>query len=128
MTLNVGQSGTLQVKFAPTTAGAQNGALAISSNGGAASVALSGTGTSTSHEVDLSWSAPASSPDPVVGYNIYRIAGSGSAQRMNSSATSQTAYADTSVVSGTTYQYYVTSVDQGGVESTPSNQTSVSVQ
>jgi fibronectin type 3 domain-containing protein len=44
---------------------------------------------------------------------------------MNSSIVVQTAYVDTTVSSGTTYDYVVKSVDQNGVESTPSNQIAV---
>lgn len=130
VTLNPSQSTTLQVKFAPTTAGSLTGTLAISSNssnGGNVSVALSGTGTSASHQIVLTWNAPTGSGDPIAGYDIYRSTGSGSAQLVNSSIDSQTTYTDTSVTSGTTYTYYVTSVDQSGVQSTPSNSVTVSV-
>jgi hypothetical protein len=129
VTLSPNQSTTLQVQFAPTTTGSLMGTLAISSNssGGNVSVALSGTGTSTSHQVVLTWNAPTSSSDPVAGYDIYRSTGSGAAQLVNSSIETQTTYTDTSVTSGTTYTYYVTSVDQSGVQSTPSNSVSVSV-
>jgi hypothetical protein len=130
VTLNPSQSTTLQVKFAPTTAGSLTGTLAISSNssnGGNVSVALSGTGTSASHQIVLTWNAPTGSGDPIAGYDIYRSTGSGSAQLINSSIDSQTTYTDTSVTSGTTYTYYVTSVDQSGVQSTPSNSVTVSV-
>jgi fibronectin type 3 domain-containing protein len=75
----------------------------------------------------LSWNAPASSSDPVKGFNIYRSTGSGSFQRINSSVDDQTTYQDGSVQSGVTYKYYVTTVDGSGVESGPSNSTTVSV-
>jgi len=89
---------------------------------------LSGTGSaSTSNQVSLTWNAPATSSDPVVGYNIYRAVGSGSAQLVNPSVNTQTGFVDTSVTSGTTYGYYVTSVDKSGVQSVPSNQVSVTV-
>jgi hypothetical protein len=51
VTLNPGQSLTIQLQFAPTAAGAITGQLTISSNsttGGTSLVALSGTGTSAS--------------------------------------------------------------------------------
>ena len=128
MTLQPNQSTSLQVQFKPTAAGAATGALAISSNsssGGTASVALSGTGMSVAHEVDLTWNAPSSSADPIAGYHVYRSVGSGALQLMNSSMVVQTAYVDTTVSSGTTYDYVVKSVDQNGVESTSSNQIAV---
>jgi Domain of unknown function (DUF4082)/Abnormal spindle-like microcephaly-assoc'd, ASPM-SPD-2-Hydin len=128
MTLQPNQSTSLQVQFKPTAAGAAIGTLAISSNsssGGAASVALSGTGMSVAHQVNLTWNAPSSSPDPIAGYHIYRSVGSGALQLMNSSIVVQTAYLDTTVTSGTTYDYVVKSVDQNGLESAPSNQIAV---
>jgi fibronectin type 3 domain-containing protein len=121
---------TLQVQFKPTAAGSTTGQLTISStstSGGTAVVPLSGTGTATAHEVDLSWNAPSSSSDSVAGYNIYRSTGSGAAQLINSSVDTQVSYVDSTVVSGSTYSYIVKSVDSGGVESVPSNQISVTV-
>jgi hypothetical protein len=129
VTLNPTQSTTLQVQFAPTTAGSATGTLAISSNstGGTSSVSLAGTGTAVSHEVDLTWNAPTNSSTTVVGYNVYRSVGSGASQLMNSTVDTQTSFADTTVSSGTTYNYSVTSVGQNNVESVPSTAISVSV-
>ena len=93
-----------------------------------ATVALSGTGASAAHQVDLSWNAPHSSTDPVVGYNIYRsIGGSGPFLLMNSFPDALTTYVDNTVVSGTTYSYYAKSVDASGIESTQSNEISVTI-
>jgi hypothetical protein len=131
VTLNPGQSLTLNVQFDPATAGAVTGQLSISSNsssGATTQVQLSGTGTATQHEVDLNWDAPASSPDPVAGYNIYRSTSSGGSFTMlNASPNSQASYTDTTVQSGTTYVYEVKSVDADGVESSASNQITLSV-
>jgi hypothetical protein len=130
VTLNPTQTLTLQLRFDPTTAGALTGQITISSNstsGGTAVIALSGTGTGVAHEVDLSWSAPTSSPDPVAGYNIYRATGSGSVVRINSSPGAAVVYVDSTVASGATYSYQVTSVDSSGVESVPSNQITVTI-
>jgi hypothetical protein len=130
VTLNPNQSTTLQVQFKPAASGSATGQLTISSNsssGGTAAVSLSGTGAAVAHSVTLSWSAPSSSPDPVAGYNLYRVTGSGSAQLMNSPIDTQTAYVDSSVVSGTTYIYFVKSVDSNGVESVSSNQITVTI-
>jgi Abnormal spindle-like microcephaly-assoc'd, ASPM-SPD-2-Hydin len=130
ITLNPNQSTTLQAKFSPTAAGSVTGNLTISSNstsGSTTVVSLSGTGTAVAHEVDLSWSAPTSSPDPVAGYNIYRSTGSGAAVLINSSMDTQITYVDSTVASGSTYNYIVKSVDSQGVESVPSNGVSVTV-
>jgi hypothetical protein len=130
VTLNPNQSMTLQVQFKPAASGSATGQLTISSNsssGGTAAVSLSGTGAAVAHSVTLSWSAPSSSPDPVAGYNVYRVTGSGSSQLMNSTIDTQTAYVDSSVVSGTTYIYFVKSVDSNGIESDSSNQTTVTI-
>jgi fibronectin type 3 domain-containing protein len=121
---------TLQVQFEPTVTGSATGQITISSNSSSGSstvVTLSGTGAAIPHEVDLSWNAPVSSPDPVSGYNVYRATGSGSFQRINISVQVQTAYVDSTVSSGVTYNYEVRSVDSGGVESYPSNQVAVTI-
>jgi hypothetical protein len=130
VTLNPTQTLTLQVQFDPTTAGAVTGQLAISSNsntGGTADVALSGTGTAVAHSVDLSWTPPSSSADPVAGYNIYRAISGGSLALVNSSPDSSVTYVDSAVVSGTTYNYVVKSVDSSGVESVASNEITAAI-
>jgi len=130
VTLNPNQSVTLQVQFEPTTTGAASGQITISSNsttGGTADLALSGTGAAVAHSVDLSWSAPSSSADPVAGYHIYRAISGGSLALVNSSPDSSTTYVDSTVVSGTTYNYVVKSVDSGGVESVASNEITAAI-
>jgi Abnormal spindle-like microcephaly-assoc'd, ASPM-SPD-2-Hydin len=129
-TLTPGQTVTVTVQFAPTTTGSLTGQLTISSNstsGSTATVALSGTGTAASHEVDLFWNPPSSSTDPVVGYNVYRAIGTGSYSLLNSTPIVAPAYVDTAVVSGATYNYMVKSVDSVGMESTASNTTSATI-
>jgi hypothetical protein len=129
-TLAPTQTLTLQVEFDPTTAGAATGSLTINSNsttGGVATVALSGTGTPIAYSVDLSWTAPASSPVPVVGYNIYRAVSGGTFALLNTSVEVSTAYVDSSVVDGTTYNYIVESVDSSGGESIASNEITVAI-
>jgi hypothetical protein len=125
MTLNAGQTSTLEVQFDPTTTGAQTGTVALASNcsmGGTMTVALSGTGAaSATYEVELNWDAPASSGDPVAGYHIYRATSGGSYTLLNSSVNVPTTYSDTTARAGATYNYEVTSVDASGVESIPSN-------
>jgi fibronectin type 3 domain-containing protein len=90
-------------------------------------VALSGTGTATAHSVALSWDAPSATSDPVTGYNVYRAAGTGSFQLVNSSPVVPTSYTDDNVVSGTTYNYIAKSVDASGVESIASNQITLTI-
>jgi hypothetical protein len=128
--LNPRQALALKLQFSPTTAGTVTGKITINSNsvtGSTTVVALNGTGTAVLHEVDLSWDAPTSSPDPVAGYNIYRSTDVGTAQLINSSIETQTAYVDGAVVSGTTYRYFVKSVDRNNVESIASNQITVTI-
>ncbi len=124
VTLNPGQTVTLYVQFDPSVAGAATGQLTINSNSSTSvpAVTLSGTGAAGSHEVDLNWDPPSSSPDPVAGYNVYRAnSGSSTYQLLNSSAETTTNFVDTTVVSGGTYNYVVKSVDASGVESAGSN-------
>ena len=124
VTLNPGLALTLDVQFDPTVIGSATGQLAIQSNSAtsaSAVIGLSGTGESASHQVSLGWSAPASSPAPVVGYYVYRSSGGSSAyQQLNSSVDTQTTYVDSTVQAGLTYDYVVESVDAAGVESNPS--------
>jgi hypothetical protein len=127
MTLNPSQSVTLNVQFDPAAAGAVTGQLTITSNsssGASTVVALSGTGTT--YEVALTWEAPATSADPVAGYNIYRSpSGSSTYELVNSSVQTLTAYTDNTVQTGQTYDYVVESVDATGNESAPSTTASV---
>lgn len=125
----MGQTTTLTVQFDPLSAGAATGQLIISSttSGGTTTVALNGTGTVVAHGVDLSWVAPVSSPDPVSGYHVYRIIGGGTPVLLNSLAVATLDFTDNTVVSGTTYSYYVTSVDSAGLESVASNETQATI-
>jgi fibronectin type 3 domain-containing protein len=125
VTLTSGQTETLNVQFDPTATGAATGQLTISSNSSTNSttvIALSGTGTTATYAVNLSWDAPTSSADPVAGYNVYRaLSGSSTYILLNSSIDAETSYVDSTVVSGHTYDYTAESVDASGVESVPSN-------
>jgi IPT/TIG domain len=75
----------------------------------------------TFHSVDLVWSAPASTPVPITGYNVYRAMSSGGPfGRLNGSTPiSNTSYSDGTVQGATTYYYEVKSVDSNGTESAP---------
>ncbi len=131
LTLNPSQTATLSVQFDPTTAVAETGQLTITSNSSTGSltvISLSGTGVGGAYEVDLSWDAPTSSPDPVAGYNVYRSpSGASTFQQLNPSVVTQTTYVDTAVQNGQTYDYIVESVDASGIESVPSNVATVPI-
>jgi fibronectin type 3 domain-containing protein len=130
VTLNPTLAITLDVQFDPTAAGAVTGQITIQSNSstnGTVVISLTGTGGSSSHYVDLSWTAPGSSADPVAGYNIYRSTGGSAYQLLNSSPDIQTTYTDNNVVSGQGYDYIVKSVDSSGVESSASNQAAATI-
>jgi fibronectin type 3 domain-containing protein len=107
------------------------GSLTISSNSSTNPrdvISLSGIGVSTAYQVNLSWDAPATSSDPVAGYNVYRAASGGTSyQQLNTSIVTQTAYTDTTVQDGLTYDYVVKSVDAEGNTSVPSNMAAVTI-
>jgi hypothetical protein len=126
LTLSPTQSATISVQFDPTVAGAASGTLTIVSTSLAnptVTIGLSGTGVATvAYQVDLSWVAPTSSPDPVAGYNVYRSPSGGSSYvQLNSTVVTSTAYVDSNVQDGQTYDYIVESVDAAGIASAPSN-------
>jgi hypothetical protein len=131
MTLNPNTSVTLNVQFDPTVAGAASGQLTITSTsttGSTAQVPLTGTGTAVTYSISLNWDAPSGSTDPVAAYNVYRSTdGGASFTKLNTSPDTQADYSDTTVQSGASYVYQVTSVDASGVESAPSNQFPLSV-
>ncbi|MGA8088035.1 MAG: choice-of-anchor D domain-containing protein [Terracidiphilus sp.] len=127
-TLNPGQAITVTLTFNPSAVGAAAGQLSIGSNSSTnPTLAITLSGTGNPHEVELSWVPPSNSSVPVAGYNIYRALGTGSSFVVLNSMDIQTAYVDTSVQTGQTYQYYVTSVDSSGMESAPSNTTTVTI-
>jgi hypothetical protein len=132
LTLNPGQTATLSIEFDPTAAGAVSGSLTLTSNsctGSSTVITLTGTGSATSYEVNLTWDAPTTSTDPVAGYNVYRSpSGATSYQELNTSAITQTSYVDTAVQAGQAYDYIVESVDASGVTSAPSNMASATIQ
>jgi hypothetical protein len=129
ITLNPGQTANLTLQFDPTTAGSATGQLTVTSNSSTNPTAVIGlSGTGALRQVDLSWTAPTGSSDPVVGYNVYRApTGTSSFQLLNPTQNPQTAFADTTVQGGQTYDYVVKSVDSSNTESAPSNTTTVSV-
>jgi hypothetical protein len=122
VTLTAGQSTGFTVTFTPQASGATSASVSFASNAANSPTTqtMTGTGTTpTQHTVDLSWN-PVSG---VAGYNVYRGTVSGGPYTMiNSSLDGTTAYTDSTVVSGTTYYYVVTSVDSDQAESGYSNQ------
>ncbi|MGA8675004.1 MAG: choice-of-anchor D domain-containing protein [Candidatus Acidiferrales bacterium] len=123
------QSTTLRVAFAPASAGSVNGDVAVTSNAATSAMMISLSGTavqSVAHSVALAWDASKSSG--VVGYNVYRATVSGGPYtKLTPSAISETQYTDTTVEAGHIYYYVVTSVDSNGVQSSYSNQVSVTI-
>jgi len=78
--------------------------------------------------VQLTWSAPSTSADPVAGYNIYRSpSGASTFQLLNSAVNTGTTYTDTTVTAGQSYDYYVESADSSGNLSVPSNTATVAI-
>jgi hypothetical protein len=121
------QSVNVTVAFDPAALGPATGSLMVTSTSAPMQIALSGTGVSApaQHSVVLSWSPSTSS---VAGYFIYRGDGlNGTLSKLITSIISTTNFTDSTVVSGQAYNYAVTSVDSNNVESTYSNQTSVTI-
>jgi Abnormal spindle-like microcephaly-assoc'd, ASPM-SPD-2-Hydin len=127
VTLTPNQALTVTVTFDAANTGAATGNLTVMSNGGALQIALAGTGVNTpaQHSVALHWNPSTSA---VVGYFVYRGDGlNGALSRLIASTTPATNYSDSTVVSGQSYNYAVTSMDSNNVESTYSNQVSLTV-
>jgi Cep192 domain 4 len=122
LTLAAGQSSSITVTFAPQNSGSVSGALQVGSNASnpSVSVALSGTGSTVQHSVDVNWAASTST---VAGYNVYRgTASGGPYSKINSTLITGLTYTDSTVSSGATYYYVVTAVAADGTESSFSSQ------
>lgn len=73
------------------------------------------------HSVDLNWTASSSSN--VTGYHVYRgTQSSGPYSKLTATPINGTTYTDLAVVSGVTYYYVTTAVDNTNAESVYSNQ------
>jgi len=122
LVLAPGQTATLNVTFSPSVTGPASASVTLSSTASNPSITISLSGTAFQllpHTSTLSWGA---STSPVVGYNVYRsLQKTGPFTLLNSSLVGATTYVDSTVVSGATYYYVVTSVDSNGNESPPSN-------
>jgi hypothetical protein len=124
-----GNSATLNVTFAPSTAGLLPGSVTVTSNATnspATTITLSGTGVqAVSHSVTLTWTASTSA---VSGYNVYRSTVSGGPYtKLTATPVSSTTYVDSAVSASQTYFYVLTSVDGSGVESANSAEVSALV-
>jgi hypothetical protein len=116
LTISTGQPMSFNVAFTPQNSGAQSGTLSFTSNASnsTATESLTGTGTVTSYNVNLSWNTSSD----VAGYNVYRSSSvNGSYAKINSSLNGTTAFTDSTVVSGQTYYYEATAVSSTGMES-----------
>jgi fibronectin type 3 domain-containing protein len=126
LTIAAGQSSSFNVAFKPTSSGAESASLTFASNASSSQTveSLTGTGTTTTYSVSLSWNASSN----VVGYNVYRsTASNGTYAKINSSVDANTAYTDNTVLSGQTYYYEATSVNSSGQESAPTPPVEASV-
>ncbi len=122
VTIAAGQSVPVTMTFSPQTSGSASGVLSVGSNASnTATQSLSGVGVApTQHSVSLSWTDTNSG---ISGYNVYRgNASGGPYTEINSGLDATTAYSDTSVVSGQTYYYVATAVNESGEESAYSNE------
>jgi hypothetical protein len=124
VTVAAGTSISYTVTFAPQAAGSAPGGISFASNAsnspGSQTFSGSGAAAAVQHTVELSWAASVST---VTGYNVYRGTQSGGPYvKLSSTPQPGTTYADSTVQSGTTYFYVVTSVDDNGVESAYSNE------
>jgi hypothetical protein len=128
MTLSAASSTTLNVTFAPSTPGALNGIVTVTSNATNPTVTISLSGTAVqpvSHSATLTL-AP-NSPN-VAGYNVYRSSTSnGPYTKLNSPLVTSTTYVDSTVLANQTYYYVATSVDSAGDETLYSNQVSAKI-
>jgi hypothetical protein len=79
------------------------------------------------YEVGVTIVPPATSPDPVAGYNVLRSSGTGAFQQINASLVTGTAYTDATVTAGDTYQYEIVSVDAAGNKSVPSGAAQIAI-
>jgi Cep192 domain 4/Abnormal spindle-like microcephaly-assoc'd, ASPM-SPD-2-Hydin len=127
VTLAPNKSATVSVTFAPSTPGGVAGNLSISSNASDPTLKIDLSGTAVAavvtHRVALNWRPSASS---VVGYYVYRGGAANGLSKLSGSI-DQSSYTDTNVTGGHTYFYAVTSVDSDNIESSPSNQVSVTI-
>lgn len=114
------------VVFEPSLTGSAAGTISVTAGLTTASIALSGSGVTSSHAVKLAWVA--SNSPSVVGYYVERgTTPGGPYQILNSSPDPGTSYVDSTVQGGNEYFYVIVSVNNGGHESLPSAQVSATI-
>jgi hypothetical protein len=123
ITLNPGSQTTLELQFDPTATGSASGTVTLTTNtaSGTATIGLTGTGAAAAYSVKLSWEAPTNSSVPVASYEVFRAVSGATYSMIGTTSSGTTQYTDSSVADGTTYLYYVVSVDTSNNVSTPSN-------
>lgn len=116
MTIDAGETTSLYVVFSPTKSGTSSGQVTFVSDASDSvdSEPLTGSGTVPEYSVALSWNASTSS---VAGYNVYRGTAVGKYSKLNTNLDPNTAYTDSTAVSGATYYYAATAVNSKGEES-----------
>jgi hypothetical protein len=127
--LDPSQSETYTVNFDPKATGSVTGTLTITSNAANSpmNISLSGSGAAAAaqHTVALAWDRSSST---VTGYFVYRSTKpSGPYTQLNSTPEANPSYSDGSVSNGQVYYYYVTAVNSSNIQSTDSNQVSVTI-
>jgi hypothetical protein len=129
LTVNPQSTAVLSVELTPKAAGSVPGTVTITSNASDPRivVAVSATAVSaSSHDVALNWVASTSAN--VEGYNVYRSNTSGGPYaKIVTYPVNGTEYTDAAVSAGLKYYYVVTTVNEEGAESIPSNQTAVNI-
>lgn len=126
--LDPGETAALTVTFAPSSTGAVTGKVLVAKVPflNPLVVSLSGTGVGAdAHSVTLTWNASTSG---VAGYRAYRATSPGGPYTsLNTAPNPQLRWTDSTVESGTTYYYVVTSVAANAAESAYSNQASAAI-
>ena len=74
------------------------------------------TATAGTHKVNLKWDSATADKT----YRVYRQDATGTFTMIASGLTA-TSFADSNVITGVTYQYYVTAVSVAGIEGSPSS-------
>jgi hypothetical protein len=80
------------------------------------------------HSATIKWNPPPlSKGEAIVGYNIYRSSTSRTSYAEIAHGVRQPTYTDSGLQSGGTYYYVITSIDQAGNESKPSEEIRVAI-
>jgi len=123
LTIPAGETVHFTATFAPQSPGAAAGEVSFFANANnSATQQLVGYGVTQQHKVDLNWGSMPS----VQGYYVYRGGQTGGPFVKISSLQPGTSFIDSSVISGQTYYYVVTSLS-GGSESNYSNEAEAAI-